>query len=699
MKKAQIFITLALLTMLVAVNQYSKDPSKSFFGGLPWWGWTAIGLFLLVMGLTFALRDSRRARRLLENPLTEKEGTRKEELITEEQRRMYDPYGPDYPHPVIIKDRCIGCHACVDACPHDVLAIVNNISQPIAPDQCMEDTSCQVECPVNPKACIVVNTNKKIKPRPAPNRDASFMTNVSGCYIIGDVSGTPLIKNAANEGSQVAIHIAHEIHHSNGNQPQVDYDMAIVGAGPAGLSAALMAKRIGLRYIGIEQDTVMSTIVKYPKGKYVFLKPETMDWVGGIRLPGLEEYVEEVLEEFSGDSERGRIKELLAAERTGTLDESGAKLLATVRDQYQEMLEAELMRKVLETSADGDSDLAARQLLGDARKRFEEKGSSLEEWLRSMLSSDSASRLERARQRFEALLDSEDKHQLSKLLEEEKSGVIKPDEVGKLDRLNLARQLYGDDVETIINSRKLDDARYAALAEARSKVAGDQREVLLNTWILNMKENAVVINENESCKAIKKAEGGDYFTVETEKGREKQKMTYSARRVVLAIGNSGTPMKLKVPGEEMKVTRDAKTEDKVKYKLTDPEEYKRKKVIVVGAGNSAIEAAVDMVARRQGDKISFRSDDEINEVTLVIRSDLKNDLKFGNKQQVYDCIDEGKIKAYFGTAIKEIRDDEVVLMNARTQEPKATVPNDYIFALIGGDKPTGFLQSIGIKIG
>ena len=122
-------------------------------------------------------------------------------------------------------------------------------------------------------------------------------------------------------------------------------------------------------------------------------------------------------------------------------------------------------------------------------------------------------------------------------------------------------------------------------------------------------------------------------------------------------------------------------------------------MIVVGAGNSVIEAAVDLVARRDGDQISFRPAEEINEVTLVIRSDMKNDLKFGNKLQVYQCIDEGRVKAYFGTAIKEIRDGEVVLMNARTSEEKVTIPNDFIFAMIGGDRPTKFLESIGIKIG
>jgi thioredoxin reductase (NADPH) len=228
---------------------------------------------------------------------------------------------------------------------------------------------------------------------------------------------------------------------------------------------------------------------------------------------------------------------------------------------------------------------------------------------------------------------------------------------------------------------------------------GQQRESILEEWTRVMRETGVRVNESESCKSVKKAADGDYFIIQTEQGVEKQKVTYNARRVVLALGNRGTPMKLRLPGEEMKVTRDGRTEDKVKYKLTDPEDYKRKRIVIVGAGNSAIEAAVDLVATRQGDKITFRPDDEINDVTLVIRSDMKNDLKFGNKLQVYDCIDEGKIKVFFGTSIKEIKDDEVVLMNARTEEVKAAVPNDFIFAMIGGDRPTKFLESIGVKIG
>ena len=166
MKKSQLLIIVALLVLLLAINQFSSDTdvSKSYFGGLPWYGWAGVSLFLILVGIGFALRDAARARRLLEEPIAVKEeedDARRIKVSLEDLARI-DPDGPSYPHPVIFPERCIGCHACVDACPHDVLAIVNGISVPIARDQCMEDTACQVECPVNPKACIVVNTIKKI---------------------------------------------------------------------------------------------------------------------------------------------------------------------------------------------------------------------------------------------------------------------------------------------------------------------------------------------------------------------------------------------------------------------------------------------------------------------------------------------------------------------------------------------------------
>jgi thioredoxin reductase (NADPH) len=516
MRKSQLLIIIALLALLLTINRTTADSAflKSFAGGLPWYGWAGISLFLFVVGVAFAIRDGWQARRLLEDRVArEGVGDNTGTQLSPELLEKYDPDGPDYPHPVIITDRCIGCHACVDACPHDVLAIVDNVAVPVARDQCAEDTSCQVECPVNPKACIVINTTKVIRPRPVPTRNGRFMTNVPGCYIVGDVSGTPLIKNAANEGADVVNYIADELKQAP-PEPAADYDVAIIGIGPAGLSAAVLARQYGLRYVGIEQDKVLATIEAYPKNKYVFFKPETMESRGGITVEG----------------------------------------------------------------------------------------------------------------------------------------------------------------------------------------SGDQRESILDSWLGTMTSAGVFINEGESCKAVERTSDGDYFHVRTERGLMREPVVYKARRVILSIGNRGTPMKLGVPGEEMKITRNGRAEDKVLYKLTNPEDFKRRCVAIVGGGNSAVEAAVDLVARRNGDQIEFRPPDEINEVTLVVRSDFKNDLKFGNKLQIYKCIDEGKVKAYFGAAIKEISDREVVLMNARTLEEKARIENDYIFALIGGDRPTKFLESIGITI-
>ncbi|MBD0371411.1 MAG: NAD(P)-binding domain-containing protein [Pyrinomonadaceae bacterium] len=541
MKKSQLYITVLLLALLMAINLLSAErPAggghsgdlaeelltgayslRSYLGGLPWYGWAGIAVFLATAGIAFALRDARRARRMLEEPVE-----KHVEPDTERKRlskTLMEKYGgPDYAHPIIITDNCIACQRCVDACPHGVLTMAGNFAEVSAPDQCMEDTACEQACPVNPKACVVVNATKEIKPRPVPRRDQkNFMTEeVPGCYLVGDASGVPLIKNAANEGADVIKHIKEELENSQ-PEPKADYDVAIVGIGVAGLSAAITAKQQNLRYIGIEQDVVLATIASYPKDKPLFFKPESMPVRGAIPIIG----------------------------------------------------------------------------------------------------------------------------------------------------------------------------------------AGGISGEILESWLDMMHSNQVVINERESCKGVKRAgDGGDYFIVETQKRGQQETITYRVRRVVLALGERGTPKKIGADNEGIQITRNGRTEKKVRYVLSNPEEFKGQKMIVVGGGNSAVEAAVALVARvrstqiESGPPVEFRPPGDINEVTLVVRSNFTNDIKLENKLRLYHCVDEGRVEIYFDTSVKEIRENEVVLMDTRTEKEKAVIANDYVLALVGGGGPGAFLESVGITI-
>ncbi len=516
-------------------------------GGLSWYGWAGMLAVVPVLAVAFLAANTIRRKKFMSV------GRSEAAAGTEADRggsssldlAKLKAEGPAYPHPVIDPVLCIGCHACVEACPHDVLAIVNGVAAPIAMDQCMEDTACTVECPTSPKACIVINSVKKIPPRKVPSRNQRLMTNVPGVYMVGDVSGVPLIKNAINEGAQVIDYVIEDLR--NQGQTKAEYDVAIIGVGPAGLSATAIAKQRGLKYVALEQDKIVSTIQNYPAGKYIFFKPDTVEAKGGLPLEG----------------------------------------------------------------------------------------------------------------------------------------------------------------------------------------AGNQREAILSSWMKAILQHGVQVSEDESCKDIKKEEG--IFRITSEQGRLKEKATYTASAVILAIGNRGTPMKLRVPGEELTMrvqpgpivarhcpkcgqarmgkpvfcircgqklpvrTPGPFDDSKVKYKLSDPDDYVDQKCLIVGAGNSSIESAVALTGfKRDGDKITFTRN---NEVALVVRSDFKGDLKLGNKMDVYDCIDAGKIKIFFRTEIKEITEKEVVLMDTRTKAETARLANDYIFALIGGDRPTKFLEGIGIKIG
>jgi thioredoxin reductase/ferredoxin-like protein FixX len=646
MKTSQIIISVVLLTLLILINQFHVVGISGRFGGLSLVGWTSIALVLFGIGVAVAVSDAARTFRFL---------TRKSAKVLPPPVRVLKPEelgelkikkyrGPDYPHPVIFPDRCIGCDACVEACPHDVLAIVDGKASVVARDQCMEDTSCQVVCPVNPKACIVINTAKEIRSQPAPTRNAdTFMTNVPGCYIIGDVSGVPLIKNAVKEGAEVIEHITARLAAAP-PEPKAEYDVAVIGIGPGGASAVLTAHDKGLRYLGIEQQQTLATITAYPEGKYIFFKPDSTDWQGGLSVIGLG-----LVKDKSDGSDGGANPAIDPFENAlgGELERISNSQTALLRDELIREVPASIRGEIL-------------PLLEERTKK-------------------------EIKTQFKAYLA-------------EKAGAGG----GSGTSAEIWRDLYNRHFATLPKTEQdavLNVMRRGISDLLQHKIPGDQRERILSVWLGRFAERGVRINEYESCTSVKRADDGDYFIIKTERGSEKIPVTYRSRLVVLAIGLRGTPNKLRLDNEEkITINLNGKPEKKVLYSLSKPELYKGRNIIVVGGGNSAVEAAVGLVARRDGASIAARPPGERNNVMLLVRSFFATNVKFGNKLQLYQCLDEGLLDVKFGVAIKELREREAVIMNVQTKEVIETIPNDYVFALIGGERPDNFLKSIGISI-
>ncbi len=173
-------------------------------------------------------------------------------------------------------DRCTGCDACVAVCPTNVLDLVNNKSRVLRFEDCIQCEACMVACPTE---ALVMFPEGTLPPAlKVPEMDENFQTAVPGQYLIGEVAGKPLVKNAANLGRMVIEHMfANQIQPGvlgRGTTELVHVDVAIVGSGPAGLSAALTCIQRGLSYVVLDKEQMIaSTISRYPKGKLVMAEP------------------------------------------------------------------------------------------------------------------------------------------------------------------------------------------------------------------------------------------------------------------------------------------------------------------------------------------------------------------------------------------------------------------------------------------
>ncbi len=179
-------------------------------------------------------------------------------------------------HPAIDLTKCCGSGACVKACPEKALSLINGKAVLTDPTHCIGHGACLEACPVE-AIQLVFGTEKRGMDIPfvAP----TFETNVSNIFIAGELGGMGLIRKAAIQGKQAIDSILTKKNQGN------DYDVIIVGAGPAGLSATLAAKEQNLKYLTIEQESSLGgAIFKYPRNKVAMTQPVTLPIVGKVEM-------------------------------------------------------------------------------------------------------------------------------------------------------------------------------------------------------------------------------------------------------------------------------------------------------------------------------------------------------------------------------------------------------------------------------
>ncbi|MFM6936788.1 MAG: NAD(P)-binding domain-containing protein [Aquirufa sp.] len=181
-------------------------------------------------------------------------------------------------YPFIDPNICIGGAACVSACPEkDIIGIVDGKGVLINASSCVGHGACFHACPVE-AISLKIGTEKRGVDLPHINQQ--FETNVPGIYIAGELGGMGLIKNSVEQGKQAVENLSQTLQKTH----DVDYDLVVIGAGPAGISASLEAKKRGLRCITLEQDSLGGTVFNFPRAKIVMTAPMNLPLYGPVKL-------------------------------------------------------------------------------------------------------------------------------------------------------------------------------------------------------------------------------------------------------------------------------------------------------------------------------------------------------------------------------------------------------------------------------
>ncbi len=181
-------------------------------------------------------------------------------------------------HPFIDTETCIGSGACIEACPEkDILGWANGKAKVINASRCVGHGACFHACPVQ-AISLCIGTEKRGVDLPHVSQE--FETNIPMLFIAGELGGMGLIKNAVEQGKQAVEYIVSKLNCKRDTQ----YDVIIIGAGPAGIAATLSSVKNNLRYLTLEQDTLGGTVYNFPRAKIIMTSPMDLPLYGKVKL-------------------------------------------------------------------------------------------------------------------------------------------------------------------------------------------------------------------------------------------------------------------------------------------------------------------------------------------------------------------------------------------------------------------------------